>query len=224
MPYPVYKHYYELFEDAPLAAAIFDASSLKLEIVNSSMLNLWQRPPSIQGSALLDFLPELANQEYPQILKNVAITGNTHCESGARVMLNRQSKIESVFMDYSYKPISINSNRPTAILVLATDVCEREMNNLNLSQSKRDLRALVMSAPVPMCIYRDAEFKLEAINDLMLDLWQGSEKIGDEALNHVYHNGVPYTCIQNGITYSYSPLRSGSNSVNAICVMAVRSS
>ncbi|MET1055734.1 MAG: PAS domain-containing protein [Pedobacter sp.] len=218
------QNYYTLFEDLHVAAAILDSSNLTIDLVNQSMLELWHRPPSINGTPLLEVLPELVDQEYPMLLNKVLTTGKVHKEYGARVLLNRRKKNESVFMDYSYIPIhSSDGTRSTAVLVIATDVCEREMNKLNTVQYKRDLRALVMSAPVAMCIYRDAEFKLEAVNKCMLDLWQGSNKMDIAALQHVFHNGISYSCKQDDIMYTYTPLRNGTQVVNAVCVIAVRS-
>jgi hypothetical protein len=213
--------YYRLFEDAPVAAAILDASTMKVEMVNQPMLNLWDRPASIHGMALLDFLPELAEQEYPKLLKRVVFSGKAHTETGALVWLQRNNNKESVFMDYSYTPIK-QGNQSTAILVMATDVCERELNRLIIKQSQRDLRALVISAPVPMCIYRDSTFKLDTVNNLMLDLWQGTQKMNLTVLNHVYHNGMPYTVIEEGITYTYTPLWSGIKVITGVCVIAAR--
>jgi hypothetical protein len=218
----VSENYYKLFEEAPVAAAILDASDLKLEMVNPGMLELLHRPSSVKGMCLLEFLPEFREQEYPQLLEKVIKTGQIHKEIGARVILNRHIQQESVFMDYSYTPITGNGNSTTAILVMATDVCEREMNKLNMLQSRRDLRALVMSSPVAMCIYRDADYTLDAVNDLMKDLWQGNPQKNMTILNHVYHNGIPYKYAQNGITYSYTPLRNWAKEVNAVCVIAVR--
>ena len=212
---------YMLFEDAPVAAAILNADTMKLQMVNQPMLDLWDKPASINGLPLLDFLPELAEQDYPKLLEYVVLSGKAHKEKGAVVLLERNNKKESVFMDYSYTPIN-TGNRITGVLVMATDVCERELNRLIIKQSERDLRALVMSAPVPMCIYRTAEFKIEAVNSHMLDLWQGTKTMNLCVLNHVFHNGVPYSFTENGITYNYTPLWSGIKVVTGICVIAAK--
>lgn len=221
MNYKTLDSYYRMLEDAPMAAAILDASSLKLEMANQSMLNLWHRPKSIHGTPLLDFLPELADQEYPKLLKRVIDTGKAYSENGARVLMDRSGKRESVFMDYCYKPISMYGSQTTAVLVMATDVCEREITRLIIQQSRRDLRALVLSAPVPMCIYRGKEFKIEAVNEHMLHLWQGSRKMNLAALRHVACNGTPYTCSEGAITYQYTPLGNGIDSIEGVCVIAV---
>lgn len=212
--------YYRLFDNAPVAAAIIDAVDFRLEMVNQSILNLWQRPADIEGSALLDVLPELADQAYPDLLKRVIVTGEAHQESGARVLLQRGGKTESVFMDYSYTPIFSDTNKTTGILVMATDVCEREINRLMVSQSYRDLRSIVVTSPVAMCIYRGAEFKVETINNSMLEIWQGRSTVNQHILNHVFHNGRPYQEVVNGLKYSYTPLGDVNYGVVGVCVVA----
>jgi len=214
--------YYRLFEQAPMAAAILDASTMKLKVVNQHMLDLWDRPASIENCALLDFLPELAEQEYPNLLKRVAFSNKFHQESGALVKIEKKGKTESIYMDYSYTPLSANGNPATGILVMATDVCERELNRLIIQQCDRDLKALVMSAPVPMCIYKHQNFKIEAVNSHMLDLWQGTKKMHLSVLNHVFHNGVPYTFTEDKITYNYTPLWNGVKVMTGVCVIAAK--
>lgn len=172
------------------------------------------------GLPLLDFLPELVGQRFPGYLEEVAKTGKTIQEKGARVLLERNGKSEIVFMDYSYTPIYGNGYRPSAILILATDVCERELNKLVAQQSGRDLRTLVMSAPVPMCVYTGYEFKLEAANDHMRDLWQGKPEAPTAILNYVLQHRIPYSCTENGITYSYTPLGSTESGITGVCVVA----
>jgi PAS domain S-box-containing protein len=212
--------YYRLFEHAPVATAFLDANDLKLEMANQSMLDLWHRPLSVKGAALLDFMPELAEQQYPALLKRVISTGEVHRDTGARVILERAGKTETVFMDYSYTPIFSNDDKTMGVLVMATDVCERELNRLIVSQSYRDLRSIVISSPVPMCIYRGPLFQVETVNNPMLNIWQGSCTINPDILKHVYHNGRPYQELSNGIKYSYTPMGDHNYGVVGVCVVA----
>ncbi len=214
--------YHQLFDHAPMSAAILDVDQLKLQMGNQEVLKLWDKNESLIGIPLLDFLPELVGQRFPGYLEEVAKTGKTIQEKGARVILERNGKEEGVFMDYSYSPIFGDRHTPTGILVLATDVCERELNRLVLQQSSRDLRTLVMSAPVPMCIYMGTEFRLEAVNNRMLDLWQGNPQVPTNILNYVLHHCIPYTTTENGIEYSYTALGSHENGASGVCLVATR--
>lgn len=216
--------YYQLFDHAPMAAAILDVDELKLQMGNRQVFELWEKDQTILSVPLLDFLPELIGQRFPGYLAEVAKTGKTIQEKGARVMLERNGRREWVFMDYSYSPIYNGRHTPSGILVLATDVCERELNKLVVQQSSRDLRNLVMSAPVPMCIYMGEEFKVEVVNDHMRNLWQDKPQVPNAILNHVLVHRIPYTSTENGITYSYTPLGSIENGTAGICVLATKGS
>lgn len=214
--------YYKLFDEAPMAAAIIHADSFKLEMANEPMLKLWGRTSGVIGTPLLEFLPEIAEQSYPYYLRWVCKTGTPHDEKGAKVLLHRWGKRESVYMDYSYTPIFGEGEKPTGLLILATDVCERELGKLITQQSSRDLRALVLSAPIAMCIYRGEKFKVEAVNELMLDIWQDTQQMNLSALNYVFYNGVPYSFTDSNIVYTYTPLGHGIAEVAGVCVVAVR--
>ena len=212
--------YSQLVDCAPLATAILHRETFKLEMANQKMLNMWHHTSSIVGVPLLDFLPEMVGQRYPGYLKKVCDTGEPFGEQGAQVILNRNGKQECVYMDYSFSPIFGEGNKTTGILIMATDVCERELNRLIVKQSGRDLRALVMSAPVPMCIYRGPDFHVEAVNDRMLELWQRTQKLNMAVLNHVYHLGTPYVHKEGNLTFSYTPLGGGIKGIEGVCVIA----
>jgi hypothetical protein len=217
-----YVPYYKLFENSPLATAVLDAENFKIDMVNQKLLDIWQRSSSISGLPLLEVLPEMIGQRYPDYLRKVCRSGEIHAEQSARVMLNRSGQSECVYMDYSYTPISGEHNKTIAVLVMATDVCERELNRLIVKQSARDLRALVLSASVPMCIYRGPEFKIEAVNNHMLDIWQGTEKLCLAALGYVFHHGAPYTYQDGDFKFNCTPLGLGIKGVEGVCVIATR--
>ncbi|MES2457002.1 MAG: PAS domain-containing protein [Bacteroidota bacterium] len=212
--------YAQLVDGAPLATAILHRDTFKLEMLNQQMLDIWNQDSRIVGIPLLEFLPEMVGQRYPEYLKQVCDTGKPFSEQGAQVMLNRCGNQECVYMDYSFTPIFGENNKTTAVLIMATDVCERELNRLIVQQSRRDLRALVMSAPMPMCVYRGPNFRIEAVNEHMLDVWKSTQKINTSILNHVFHMGTPYTVQEGGLKFSYTPLGGGIRGVEGVCVVA----
>jgi hypothetical protein len=214
--------YIRLFDNAPIAAAILNKENLRIEMANPKMLMLWSRPASIIKLPLLDALPELADQRYPDYLKEVSHTRKPLEEKGAQVILSRSGKNQNVFMDYSYTPILNTYGKTTGILVLATDVCSRELDRLMARQSSLDLQALVLLAPIPMCIYRGPNFKIEVVNQHMRDIWQDTPQRNTAVLEHVFHNGIPFSITESGITYTYTSLGYGIEGNSGVCMVAAR--
>ena len=201
--------YAKVISEIPVACAILDANKLRLDTANSAVLELWAKDSSIINLPLLDFLPELASQPYPNLLKQVIKQNIVLKDSAARVEIERFGKPETIFMDYSYTPIHVTKSRPTAVLVTATDVTQRERDKLSNIENLRTLQALVNTSPAPMCLFLGSELEVDTVNDHMLKVWKHHKHIGIKAMKYVYHQGVPFSVKIDEMTYSYTPIRDG---------------
>jgi len=216
------KKYLNLFQNAPVAMAILDAEMLRLDSANSAMLQLLRREKSVLGRELLEILPEIADQPYPELMYNVIRTGKPYSETGAKFYSNNNGRVETIFVDYSYTPILGRNKQVISILVVGVDVSERELSRLYMLESDRNLRAVVMSAPVAMAVFSGFDFQIQSVNDRMLDLWNGNSKTGIKELEHVYHNGVSFTSESNQICYSYTPLRDATGNTTGVVMVGNR--
>lgn len=218
----VIKGFLNLFQNAPVAMAILDAKTLRLDSANSAMLQLLRREKSVLGRKLLDFMPEIAEQYYPELMYDVIRTGKPHSQTGAKFYTNNNGRAETVFVDYSYTPILGKNNKVTSILIVGIDVSERELSRIYKEESDRNLRAMVMSAPVAMAVFSGFDFQVQSVNDRMLELWNSNSKICIRELEHVYHNGVSFTSEINQICYSYTPLRDAKGNTTGVVMVGNR--
>ena len=90
---------HELFHQIAFRVAIFDAETLKLDVANDGMLELWGRDKSVFNTRLLEFLPELEDQPYPDIMQHVAKTQVCHHEIGAEILLKKRIRFPINFTD-----------------------------------------------------------------------------------------------------------------------------
>jgi hypothetical protein len=198
----------ELFYNCPTATALFNSKSLRLEHANPGMLELWGRDENVIGLPILDFLPELESQGYPDLLRIVGYSDRAYSEKGAKVQIIKKGVLTPVYMDYNYTPIKAANRLSAGILVTANELSEKHINMLSSEEYQRNLRALVLAAPVPMCIYRGHLLNVEVANSHMLDLWQKEESRNLRIIKHVYHTGHPMEFTENHISYSCTALRS----------------
>lgn len=197
----------ELFDKCPVATALFNVSNLKLEHANPSMLKLWGRDNTVIGLSLLDFLPEVESLGYDDLMRIVGQSESAYRENGAKVEIIRDGILQPVYMDYAYTPIKGINRISVGILVTATELSEKYINSLSGEEYKRNLRALVMSAPVPMCIFRGWKLDIEVVNFHMLDLWQSYEYRNMRIIRNVFQSGHFMEYTEQGIQYSCTPLR-----------------
>lgn len=131
-----------LIEEATVAMALLEGPEWLLTLVNDQMLNIWQRSRSIIGVKLLQFMPELIGQPFPNLLKGVYTSGITYSDHDALVTLNRNGVMEDVYMDFSYKALRNSDGEVYAILVAAADVTERYTSTRKLEESEARYKIL----------------------------------------------------------------------------------
>lgn len=128
-----------IIKQIPSGLAILSGTELILEVVNQGMLNIWNRDRSIFGKRLLEFLPELINQEFPRLLDEVYTTGIPYHSVDAAVELMTKDGLQSVYMDFSYTPIKDAQGNTESILVLAEDVTQRTLSRMREQQLTDEL-------------------------------------------------------------------------------------
>ena len=129
-----------LVNDAPVATAVLRGENMVLELVNDAMLSIWGKDRSILGEELLDFLPELKKQSFPQLLADVYHSGKEYSnnESRAEIIVNGSPK--TYYLNFTYKPLRDN-NKSIGILVMCIDVTEQVLSRKQLERSEIALKA-----------------------------------------------------------------------------------
>ncbi|WP_423146215.1 ATP-binding protein [Rubrolithibacter danxiaensis] len=242
---------HNIIENLPIATALFEGIEMKLVSVNEAMLKLWGREKSITGSRLLDFMPELKEQKFPGLLKEVYETGNPHYEYDAAVYIQVEGALKEIFMDYTYNALKDSSGNIYGILVTALDVTERILSKKKLQESEQNFRNLVLHAPVAMCVLKGPRLQVEIANERIFELWgkkpeevthkpifeglpEAREQGLEEILQHVYTTGNrfiaderPVNLLRNGkiettyINFVYEALYETDEKITGVMAVAV---
>lgn len=154
-----------LIEESTLASAVLEGPEWKLTLANKQMLEIWQKDSSIYGQKLLDFMPELVGQIFPDLLKKVYETGITYIGEDALVVLYRNGKLEQVYMDFSYKALRNYNGEVYAIFVAAEDVTEKYHIKKQLVESEQRFKNLVRDATTGIIVLLGKEMKVEIVNE-----------------------------------------------------------
>ncbi|GAB3928123.1 PAS domain-containing protein [Mucilaginibacter myungsuensis] len=116
-----FKH---LIMQAPVAIATLRGRELVVTKANDMILEIWGKDNSVVGKPLHIALPELQGQPFLQILDDVFTSGEAFVGSEAQVSLYHEGSLKDMFVNFVYKPITINGET-TDIMVVAVDVTEQ---------------------------------------------------------------------------------------------------
>ncbi|MBE9461546.1 PAS domain-containing protein [Dyadobacter subterraneus] len=129
------------FEQSPVAIALIDEPDLTFTMANPFYGQLVGRTPEVLiGKPFLSALPELAGQGFDDLLKEVMATGKPYVASETAVIITRENKKETIFVDLTYQPRLNANGKICGILVIATDVTGQVRNRQNIEASEARYR------------------------------------------------------------------------------------
>jgi PAS domain S-box-containing protein len=116
----------EVFEQAPVAIAIFRGPRYLIELANPTVCALYGRTQAqALGMPLFDLLPEAAGQGFEELLDRVLATGIPYVAHQLPSFIDRQGQRCTVYWDFVYQPLREANGAITGIMVVAADVSEQ---------------------------------------------------------------------------------------------------
>ena len=135
------RHQVELiFRESPAAMALWRGDDLVFTRVNPEYQDFF-RHRQLVGWPLLEACPELADQGFDDLLRQVLHTGKpfTGREVLARIQRDKDGPVEALYFDFTYLQVRDPAGYPWGVYDHTVDVTDRVLNRLALEQSRNDL-------------------------------------------------------------------------------------
>lgn len=241
---------FDLFSQAPVAMALLKGKEMLIESANQQMLELWGKSAEIIGLPIIQGLPELSDQAFPNILDEVYTTGVPFRGDKVLCYLERNGQLEGCYFDFLYSPFIGVSGEVEGVSVVAIEVTSQVLSEQKLSESELRFKELLLNAEIPTAIYIGEKFVIEMANEKMLRVWGKTKKvIGKELhkaipelegqhfiqlLEDVYYKGKTFQAEEDKVVlkvdgklqtfyynYTYKPIRNLKGEIYGIINMAV---
>ncbi len=138
-----------LYEQAPMAIGIYLGDDHIIEFANSKMLQIWDRSLNeVLNKPLFSALPEVSDQGYERILKQVLKTGEAYHGNELPALLKRDHRNELTYINVSYEALKNEEGEFYGILQAATDVTEMVNSKLHVEKSEQMLRTALGAGSV----------------------------------------------------------------------------
>jgi PAS domain S-box-containing protein len=136
------EHFRSLIEQAPVATALFVGPDMIVDIPNESMLKIWGKGSSVIGKPLREAVPELIGQPFLAILDQVYHTGIAYHAYGAQAELVIGGVPQTMYFDFTYKPLLDKNGHVFAIMDMAVDVTPQVIAAKELKANEEKYRQL----------------------------------------------------------------------------------
>ena len=115
-----------IFEQAPVAIAVYRGPHYTIELANPLVCALWGRTQAqAVGTPLFELLPEVAGQGYEELLAGVMATGEPHVAQEMPSLIDRNGRRDTVYWNFVYLPMREADGRISGVMVVATEVSEQ---------------------------------------------------------------------------------------------------
>ena len=137
-----------LFEQAPIAIAIYRGPQQTIELANAAMCKLWGRSSDeLLYKPFAEALPELVAQGYKELQDNVLQTGESYAGHEVLVTVNRDGQSHKGYYNFTVQALHDERGEITGLMVVATEVSEQVEARRKVEDSEKRFRTLLESIP-----------------------------------------------------------------------------
>ena len=133
----------QMVMSAPMGMCIIRGHELVIEVANEPMLKIWtRRADQVLGRSLTEVFPEVVDQPFPEMLRDVLRTGKPLAIPELTADIAEiDGTVNKIYIDFTYKPLRNSKGEPEAIVATVIDITETVKARKLLEQSKDDLQS-----------------------------------------------------------------------------------
>jgi PAS domain-containing protein len=111
-------------DSSPGPVYVCEGEDFKVIYANDATLSVWGKDRSVIGKPFIEALPEIVDQPFPRLLKEVYTTGIAFYSDQEKADLPVNGVLQSFYFKFSYQPLRNKQGAIWAVLCVATDVTE----------------------------------------------------------------------------------------------------
>jgi len=132
---------------SPVAMTILRGENLVIEMANEKALELWgKKNDEVINRSTLTAFPELVEQGFDEILKNIYNTGKPFIANEMPLTLMRNGQPEVLYINFIYEPLHNADNSIGGIIGIGLDVSEQVRARKVIQKSEERARLAIESA------------------------------------------------------------------------------
>ena len=139
------KRFSNILSQFIVAIGILEGQDMVITFANEALLEMWGKGKNILGKPLLEVLPEIKDQGFPELLADVYTTGVTYEAYEAKAIMLHDRKPVEAYYNFIYQPYKDIDEKINGITILATEVTEQVLAKKQIEDSENQFRTFADS-------------------------------------------------------------------------------
>ena len=136
------KRFSNILSQSLVAIAILKGPEMVVTSANEAVIAIWGKGNDVIGKPLVEILPEIKNQVFPELLMQVYTTGEHFVTNEIKCILNRNGKEEECYFNLVYQPYRDVDETITGITLLATEITEYVLAKKQIEKKEEEQKQL----------------------------------------------------------------------------------
>ncbi len=158
------QRYYDMLMDSPFGFSIMTGDNFLITVANDMMKAFWGKGNDIEGTALLQILPELKNQPFLEKIQEVFTSGKPVYANDLLVRLEVDNKNEDRFFNIICHPYYEEEQNTSGVATIAYEVTEMVMARKKMEETEMFNKSFLENSPDCIKII-DKNGRIEFINE-----------------------------------------------------------
>ncbi len=158
------KRYYQMLMDSPFAFCILMGRDLIITLANDLMKDIWGKGDNIEGKPLLEILPEMADQQFPELIRQVLKTGEPFYANEILAKLSYNGILHDKYFNLVFQPYHLADNSIGGVTGMAYEVTEMMVSRKKIIEGEQFSRSILQGSPDCIKVI-DKDGRIEFMND-----------------------------------------------------------
>ncbi|MFV8337874.1 ATP-binding protein [Flavobacterium sp. LB3P21] len=186
--------YYMMLMDSPFAFCVMKGKDMVVTLANDLIKEFWGKGKDVEGKTLLEVLPEIKDQPFPEMIEKVYTTGIPLYANEILEKVTCNGKLKHKYFNVVFQPYYEADNSISGVTQIAYEVTEMVMARKKIEESEQRFRQLVNSMPQKIT-HADAAgnvifFNQQWINETGYNM---QELLNGEWIKAVHHEDIKHT-------------------------------
>lgn len=162
------KRYNMMLMQSQFAFAVLKGNDMVITLANDSIKEMWGKGKELEGKPLLEVLPEIKDQGFPELLNGVYTTGIPFYATEMLTQIIRNGILENAYFNFVYQPYMETDETISGVAIIAYDVTSEVVAKRKIQESEKQFR--MMAELMPQKVWTaDAEGNKNYFNQTLLD-------------------------------------------------------
>jgi PAS domain S-box-containing protein len=176
------KRYHTMLMESPFAFSVMKGKNMVVTLANDLMKEFWGKGKDVEGKMLLEVLPEIKDQPFPEMIEKVYTTGIPVYANEILGKLTYNDQLNHKYFNVVFQPYYEADNSISGVTQIAYEVTEMVMARKKIEESDKRYNMMLMNSPFTFAVLKGKDLMIELANNQIKEVWGRGNDIEGKSL------------------------------------------